>query len=299
MLALGSCFAERIGHKLQRHFLDAVVNPEGTLYNPVSLARALDSVSREPQVFLHQGQWRSLDHHSQVGASRFEAARARLKEAQATRLSALAQAQCLLLTLGTARVFRLKSNARVVANCHRLPQSLFFNQLLSLEDVVSALQRPLRDWLDKGNERQVVLTVSPIRHLRPGLTENSLSKATLLLACNQLALGDSRIHYFPSYELMVDELRDYRYYDDKMVQPRQLAVDYIWKRFLDTFFTEKDRNTLRICQKLEQLTAHRQSSRTNKKSMAAKGLRWLDQLPAEMKTSRLEELGVLLRDWAS
>ena len=232
-LALGSCFADRIGARMERCKLPVTVNPSGVLFNPASIASTLHRyVSGEPyglQDLQPCGErWVSLDHHSSLASASRDVALDNINQATQQGHTALMQSDYLMLTLGSAWVYRLKSNGRVVCNCHKLPAETFVRERLSVEEIVEALGSLLDHEL-RG--RTVIWTVSPVRHLGDGLSDNALSKATLLLAVRRLCELYATSHYFPSYEIMVDDLRDYRFYERDMVHPSDVAVDYIWERF--------------------------------------------------------------------
>ncbi len=289
-LALGSCFADRIGRKLQEALFPTEVNPTGIHYNPVSLSADLAPSAPEGPLFFHQGLWRSFSHHGRLAADRPETAQAQIAQAQSALNEARERAELILLTLGTAQVF-VRPNGRVATNCHRLPHALFRKRRLSLEESIDSLERPLRTWLELDPRRRVILTVSPIRHLRGGLVENSRNKATLLLACDELCRSLPRTSYFPAYEILVDELRDYRFYSDTLIQPSDLAVDYIWRAFSQTYFDSRTQESLALLSKASQLAAHRLTPHSNPKALGEKGLHLLQELnrkSPELDTSSLQ-----------
>ena len=228
---LGSCFSDEIGEQMKQRYLPVTCNPFGTLYNPLSIAQAL-TMKDMPALVEHEGLWHSMAHHGSFSmADKNEAFKA-VRGSIETMQKALAEATVVIVTFGTAWVYEM--NGAVVGNCHKLPESAFSRRRLTVEEIVAAWQ-PI---LEKYPDKHWLFTVSPIRHIKDGLHENQLSKATLLQAVEQL--GD----YFPSYEIMLDELRDYRFYADDLVHPSTLAVNYIWERFVDTFCTNQTKNEL-------------------------------------------------------
>ena len=234
ILLLGSCFADEIGDQMAQRYLQVTCNPFGTLYNPLSIARALNLQSSisNLQLINHDGLWHSMAHHGSFSRPTKEEAEQAVRASIDTMQQALAEATVIIVTFGTAWVYEM--NGAIIANCHKLPENRFTRRRLSVDEIVAAW-RPI---LDRYPDKHWLFTVSPIRHIRDGLHENQLSKATLLQAVEQL--GD----YFPSYEIMLDELRDYRFYADDLVHPSSLAVNYIWERFVDTFCTPFTRNEL-------------------------------------------------------
>lgn len=253
ILLLGSCFADSIGQIMAEHYLNVTCNPFGTLYNPLSIAQALQ-MTEVPPLIEHDGLWHSMAHHGSFSrASRDEAEQA-VKASIETMQAALQQASVVIVTFGTAWVYEM--SGEIVGNCHKLPESSFTRRRLSVEEIVAAWQ-PI---LERYPNKHWLFTLSPIRHIRDGLHENQLSKATLLQAVEQIVNGkwtNGKSHYFPSYEIMLDELRDYRFYADDLVHPSSLAVRYIWERFVDTFCTPQTKNELMIQHKRWQYDHHR------------------------------------------
>jgi GSCFA family len=293
ILALGSCFADRIGRTLDQALFPVTINPTGIFYNPISLARGLELPIPNPQLFLHQGRWRSLNHHSRLAGETAPQSLRHIAEAESLRQKALGQAQLLILTLGTAQVFELQNRRHVVTNCHRLPQSLFYRRRLSLQEAVQAMRPSLHHWLAQKPRGRVILTVSPVRYLKGGLVENSRAKAVLVLACEELCRALPRVDYFPAYEILHDELRDYRFYLDDLVQPSDLAVGHVWEAFCKTYFGPKAMDILSLIQKANLLAQHRLTGYSKPQSLAAKGLSILDEIESKqpgLETSRLKQV---------
>lgn len=231
ILLLGSCFADNIAAKLDEYYFQITANPFGTLYNPLSIAQAL-SLQQVPELVEWGGLYHSMYHHGAFSSPD------RLQTGQNIRRSidclqrAFAEASVVIITFGTAWVY--EQDGIVVANCHKIPADRFTRRRLSVEEIVSAWQPVLSAHSDK----HFIFTVSPIRHIKDGLHENQLSKATLLFTIAQLAENQSvSIDYFPSYEILIDELRDYRFYADDMLHPSSVAVNYIWERFVSTYMS--------------------------------------------------------------
>ncbi len=231
VLMLGSCFSDEIGAQMQQRYLQVTCNPFGTLYNPLSIAHAL-TMTEVPELVEHDGLWHSMAHHGSFSRASNEEAEQAVRASIKTMQQALNEASVVIVTFGTAWVYEM--NGEIVGNCHKLPERCFVRRRLTVEEIVDAW-KPI---LEKYSDKHWLFTVSPIRHIKDGLHENQLSKATLLLSVEQL--GD----YFPSYEIMLDELRDYRFYADDLVHPSSLAVTYIWERFVDTYCTNQTKNEL-------------------------------------------------------
>ena len=238
---VGSCFSDEIGAQMQERYLNVTCNPFGTLYNPLSIAQAL-TMTDTPELIAHEGLWHSMAHHGAFSRATKEEAEQAVRASIETMQKALKEASVVIVTFGTAWVYEM--NGAIVGNCHKLPERCFNRRRLSVEEIVEAWKPILAQYPDK----KWLFTVSPIRHIRDGLHENQISKATLLQAVEQLVLNSSPSpatrRYFPSYEIMLDELRDYRFYADDLVHPSSLAVNYIWERFVDTFCTPQTKNEL-------------------------------------------------------
>ncbi|MEO1626667.1 MAG: GSCFA domain-containing protein [Bacteroidota bacterium] len=262
LLAIGSCFAQHMGQRLQDLQFNLQLNPLGILYNPVSIAKAIHhlltpSTFEESELFLHQGLWHSWDHHGQFSHSNPQQSlhhiNARLQEAHAQ----LGQGQVLLLTLGTAQAFELRQSGQVVANCHKLPAPHFRRYRLTVNQIVSVLAKAFKSLAQQCPKLQVVLTVSPIRHIRDGLIESQRSKASLILAAGELCEQFDYLHYFPAYEWMLDDLRDYRFYANDMIHPSETAIDYIWQHFQEAFWSPQSRELAQKIRKVELASRHR------------------------------------------
>ena len=252
IVSLGSCFSDEIGKRLQEGDFHIEQNPFGTLYNPASIASALRRIMYDREIGMedlveHEGLWHSWHHHGSFSRATaeecLEACNSRIHQAH----EALKQASLLMITFGSAWIY--EREGQVVANCHKLPQENFVRRKMSVEDIVSLWRPLLKELYSFHPHLSTLFTVSPIRHIGDGLHGNQLSKSTLLLAIDELV--DSELPpakrkkkgakveepdhpvtvYFPAYEIVVDELRDYRFYEADMVHPSTLAVDVVWDRF--------------------------------------------------------------------
>lgn len=240
---VGSCFAENIGRKLEEHKFTVDINPFGILYNPASVAEGLRRLLCPERftpgdLFQHEGIYHSFAHHSRFSAPTEEECLEQINSRLYQSSDFLRKATRLVITLGTAFVYRLKSDGRIVANCHKLPEKRFDRERLSVEAIVADWKPLLLALWEQNPALKILFTVSPIRHWKDGAHENQLSKATLLLAADALQREfPERIAYFPAYEILMDELRDYRFYADDMLHPSPLAIDYMWQRFTDHFLS--------------------------------------------------------------
>ena len=245
ILLLGSCFADNIGAKFAEHYFQATINPFGTLYNPASIAAAITNVGNS-QLVEHNGLWHSMMHHGAFSDKDKEQLIARCEQSRALLQRALMEASTVVVTFGTAWVYEMEG--QVVANCHKLPANRFTRRCLTVNEIVEMWQPIVASMPDK----HWIFTVSPIRHVKDGLHANQISKAILLQAVD--ILGQS---YFPSYEIMMDELRDYRFYAEDMVHPSAVAVEYIWQRFVDTYTNKDTQKEMRVLNQLWRDNQHR------------------------------------------
>ena len=244
VFALGSCFAENISERLKRAKFSVTTNPFGVLFNPFSIANAIERLvdSRTFAVCdIEAGRdsFFSFDAHSSLDGATQTEAFANLNKAVAQGAKSLAESDWVVLTFGTAWVY--EHEGRVVANCHKQPASEFERRRLSVAEIVERYDALFESAL---RDKKVVLTVSPVRHIGDGLQENSVSKATLRLAVEELVAKYENVHYFPSYEILIDDLRDYRYYADDLAHPSKIAVDYVWERFCEAMLAPKAQQQL-------------------------------------------------------
>ena len=266
IFSLGSCFAENIATKLQRAKFKVTSSPTGILFNPESIASTIDRLQTisdadaakatiEAELHNVDDRWFSYDFHSSLCDSDAQTTIDKMATALCRGRKALLEANVVIITFGTAWVYRLKENGEVVANCHKQPQAQFAKQLLSAEEIAKRYDALLSDGALAG--KRVIFTVSPIRHLADGAEDNSLSKATLRVAIAEIVRNHSNAEYFPSFEIMNDELRDYRFYADDMVHPSPLAIDYIWQRFSEYAFSVITRQQIEQFARITQAAEHR------------------------------------------
>lgn len=263
LMLLGSCFAAEMGERLLNIKFRCNVNPYGVIYNPLSISVALREIEAgksygTEELFLFRELWHSPMHHGEFSSSDkekvLENINTRLREAHA----AFSQLDYLLLTFGTAWVYESKESGRVVSNCHKQPEAKFTRRKLSVDEIVFDYRNLLSDVLLRNPKLKVLFTVSPIRHVRDGLHANNLSKATLLLAVEQLqTLFPEHAFYFPAYELLLDELRDYRFYADDMAHPSKLAVDYVWERFVHSCISADALRIMEESENIRKMLLHR------------------------------------------
>ena len=244
IMLFGSCFAENIGNLLKENKFRCDVNPFGVLYNPLSIANALNQILegkeyREEDLFFSGGLWHSWMHHSDFSAPSQEEALALVNSRLAKAKENLAKADWLVITWGTAYVYIHQEMQKVVGNCHKQPDKTFRRLMLNAEALVEECRDVLKKCREVNPNLKVLFTVSPIRHAKDGMHGNQLSKATLLLAIDEICRTCPNCFYFPSYEIIMDELRDYRFYADDMIHLSSKAVKYIWECFSRCYFSKE------------------------------------------------------------
>lgn len=239
ILSIGSCFADEIARRLQMSDFHILANPFGTLYNPASIAAALQRLIDDRPIgpddlVLHDGLFHSWHHHGSFSRPTPDETLLACNTSLHQAHLALRQADLLILTFGTAWVFEHLQSKAVVANCHKLPPATFSRRRMSVDEIVALWQPLLLNLHTLLPHLHILFSVSPIRHLADGAHDNQLSKSTLLLAVDQLISQNTKLNtlsYFPAYEIVLDELRDYRFFDHKMSHPTDLAIDIVWERF--------------------------------------------------------------------
>ena len=258
----GSCFADNIGKRLTENKFNCDINPFGTLYNPLSIASAIKELLEEKKYTLEDlsfgnEQWFSYMHHSVFSSSNSDICLGLINRRLDKGRDALLNADWILFTWGSAWVYRLKSNQMIVGNCHKMPDKIFTRTRLEVDEIVTEYRQLIQTIRTINPKVKCLFTVSPIRHAKDGMHGNQLSKSTLLLAIDKICSENSQCFYFPSYEIMMDELRDYRFYTDDMLHPTPLAVDYIWECFTETYFTTSTKRVLQDWEKIRKGLAHR------------------------------------------
>lgn len=268
LLLMGSCFTDHIGQRLIQSGFEVLCNPFGTLYNPCSVAACMQQALRnepitEQHLVYHDGLWHSWLHHSRFSHPDKTECLNRCNDSIVQTHNFLAQHSTIIITFGTAYIFSLiapdaapQMRHRVVANCHKLPSGMFERRRLSISEIVN-LWGDMVSQLESAGVARIIFTVSPIRHMADGPHGNQLSKSTLLMAVDRLIELHPICSYFDSYEILLDELRDYRFYDRDMCHPSSLAVDIIWERFQQTFMTAQTIELARQYERQQRQSLHR------------------------------------------
>lgn len=251
LLFIGSCFAENIGNTFKGNKFDTLVNPFGILYNPTSVNQCLQSVLSntfdDTQLVAHDGLWHSWAHHGSFSHQDKDICRQGIIDQLEIAHHHLLKTNYLFITFGTASLY--ENEGRGVANCHKFPAQTFTRRRLSVDEIVQNTRETIKALRQANPNLQVVFSISPVRYTKDGLHENSLNKATLLLAVEQLC-NEEYCHYFPAYEIVIDELRDYRFFAEDMSHPSALAIAYLWEKIEHTFF---DSTTLALNKRINKL----------------------------------------------
>lgn len=262
LMVIGSCFAENIGKQLEESGFRTTTNPFGVLYNPASIGMDiqrlwLNQPFRDEELVEYEGLYHSFSHHSSFSGTDRKKTLENINRSFGKASTDLHEATCLILTFGTAWVYTLPSTDQIVANCHKLPEDRFLRRRLSVDEIEYFYTDLLEMLFDEKPDLKVLFTVSPIRHLKDGFHENTVSKATLHLSIEGLCESFDKVRYYPAYELLMDDLRDYRYYSEDMAHPSPLALRYVWEHFSDTFFQMSTREVARQVQQIHKAMLHR------------------------------------------
>ena len=262
ILLTGSCFTEHIGHHLNDMKFDVLQNPNGILFDPLSVAGSLISwlapeIYKPEDLFFHNELWQSWKHHGVFSGTSQQTVLSNINFSQQSAHSFLKQADWLIITLGSAFSYYLKEHQKPVANCHRAPAGWFTKKLLPVEDMLAVMDEAIHRLFDFNPHLQIVFTISPVRHIRDGVIENNRSKARLIEVAHQLVNKFNRTYYFPAYELVIDVLRDYRFYDKDLVHPNYMATNYVVESFIEHYMQPESRLLAEEIRKLQVSRKHR------------------------------------------
>ncbi|MDN3674497.1 GSCFA domain-containing protein [Flavobacterium branchiarum] len=247
VVSLGSCFAVNMAEKLDYFKFYNNCNPLGILFHPLAIEKLIDfAVSQktftEKDVFFHNERWHSFDAHSDLSNGNKEDLIYNLNQITKKAHQELAEATHIIITYGTSWVYRAKESDAVVANCHKVPQKQFSKELLSVEIIEESIKKTIDLIASINSEAKIIFTISPVRHIKDGFVENQWSKSNLISSLHSTLNREEykmKTGYFASYEIMMDELRDYRFYAEDMLHPNQIAIDYIWERFSENYISKE------------------------------------------------------------
>ena len=284
---MGSCFAVNISEKLDFFKFQNSCNPFGILFHPLAIEKIISKainleLFNQEDIFFHNERWHCFDVHSDLSNANKEEFLQSLNQLVKVTNKQITEASHIIITYGTAWIYRNKQSEKVVANCHKVPQNQFDKEILSVATIEKSIQNTI-DLIEKVNPScAIIFTVSPVRHIKDGFVENQRSKANLISALHStFDIRHSTKRYFPSYEIMMDELRDYRFYAEDMLHPSKAAIDYIWERFCETTISEKAIPTMEAVEIIQKGMLHRPFNPNSESH-----LNFLSQL--EIKISKLK-----------
>ena len=268
ILMIGSCFANSIGQKLIDNKFNINLNPFGTLYNPISILKGIkllieNKIFTKEDLFLDRGLYNSFYHHSSFSSINENDCLDNINSSLRNAAKHLKEIDILFITFGTSYVYEYLPTKEVVGNCHKLPASNFKRNRLSINTIVEEWTIMIERLQSLNPSLKIIFTVSPIRHLRDGAHDNQLSKATLLLAIEKLNSQFTNTEYFPSYEIVLDDLRDYRFYGEDLTHPNNLAIQYIWNIFKDAYIAKESDTVIAEWNKIKQAIDHRPFNQEN------------------------------------
>ena len=306
VMFIGSCFASSIGSQLEIGHMPVMINPAGAVFNPVSVCNTLNTITSGKEfaiedLYFYDGTWLSFYHYTDFSSEDplivLEKINRRSKEA----LSFLKHARFLFVTLGTARVYKYKASDLIVSNCHKMPADQFESKLLTVNEIVDLWTEQLNRLHLLYPQLQVVFTISPVRHWKDGAHGNQVSKSVLFVAVDELLKHKTAPQYFPAYELVMDDLRDYRFYDDDMLHPSGSAVNYIWEAFAGCYLNNYTINTWREVVKITKALNHRFNTESviKKKDFAERILKQITDIKTKVTTidlSREEDYFLKMRN---
>lgn len=255
LLFTGSCFSDYIADKFINYKYSTDANPFGTVYNPLSIKKGLlrlieGNNYQEVELFQQDDIWYSFDHHGRFSGTEKENVLEGINQQLHFSSASLKEADFLFITFGTSIIYQLKSTGQVVSNCHKVPAGEFVRRKISVEEIIKEYSTLIETLFKYNPNISVVFTVSPVRHWKDGAHQNQLSKSVLLLAIDQLCNSHPQTFYFPSYEIMMDDLRDYRFYTEDMLHPDKVAINYIWQRLKESFMNS---DTIRLMDEVEKI----------------------------------------------
>ncbi|MFI3239245.1 MAG: GSCFA domain-containing protein [Bacteroidales bacterium] len=261
IIMLGSCFSDNIGKRFSDSMFDIVINPFGTIFNPASISRGIEILLNAKQfcaddLFMHNGVWNSFYFYSRYSGVNQQSVLDGINRSITIGSEQIKGADIIFVTLGTAYIYLY--NGEVVSNCHKLPNNQFERRMLTVSEIVETLSTMVRSIHTVNSKAKIIFTVSPIRHIADGLADNSLSKSTLRVAIAELnALHPELCSYFPAYEIVNDDLRDYRFYASDMIHPNDMAIDYIWEKLTEYYIDNNSIESMKRCSKLLKRINHK------------------------------------------
>lgn len=262
LLLFGSCFSENIGNQFSYFKFQSTQNPFGILFHPIAIENLITNAINQKKYtekdLIYQNEiWHSFDAHSSLSSLDQKEILHNLNSAISATHQQIKDASHIIITLGTSWVYRHIESDKIVANCHKIPQKKFLKELISVDEITESLQAIIALIKTVNTKVDIIFTISPVRHLKDGFIENTQSKSHLITAIHEVIEPRTHTHYFPSYEIMMDELRDYRFYAEDLIHPNKTAINYIWERFLATWFSDETTLTLKEIDTIQKGILHR------------------------------------------
>lgn len=298
ILLIGSCFTVSVGQKLLDNKFDVTINPNGIIYNPISVFNALQRIIdnqlyTENELLQINDKWISFNHHGNFSSDNKVECLNNINSSLNQAHQKLVTAKVVVITFGSAWVYEYASKG-IVANCHKIPAKEFKKRLLTVKEILAAFE-PIKTALKSVS---IIFTISPVRHINDGLHENNLSKSALHLAINNLVEQNKNCSYFPAYEIVIDELRDYRFFKDDLVHPTELAVNYVWEKFVDCFFDTDTKQLITAIEKIKTATHHRpfNFASENHQNFIKKQIQLMDKLSTQFPFLDFEKEKAEIKD---
>ena len=289
VLFIGSCFASSIGSQLEMGHMLVLINPAGAVFNPVSVCNTLDTITGGKEflpedLHFYDGTWLSFYHYTDFSSEDPSMVLEKINRRSKEALGFLKHARFLFVTFGTARVYKYKATDLIVSNCHKIPADQFESKLLTVNEIVDLWTEQLNRLHTLYPQLQVVFTISPVRHWKDGAHGNQVSKSVLFVAIEELLKHKTSPGYFPAYELVMDDLRDYRFYNDDMLHPSSSAISYIWDSFTDCYLSNSTLNTWKEVAKITRSLSHQfnSDSGVNKNHFAEKMLKQISVMKSKV-----------------
>lgn len=289
VMFIGSCFASSIGSQMEMGHMPVMINPSGSVYNPVSVCNTLETITKEKEFTLedlhfHKGMYLSFYHYTDFSSEDSSTVLKKINIKSKEASDILKQARFLFITFGTARVYEFIKSNLIVSNCHKIPADQFNSRLLSVDEIVTLWSEQLDKLQSLFPGLKVVFTISPVRHWKDGAHGNQVSKSVLIVAINELMKHKTSPGYFPAYELVMDDLRDYRFYNDDMLHPSSSAINYIWESFTGCYMDNNTINTWKEIVKITKAFNHRLNTDSlfNRKQFAEKMLKQISEMKSKV-----------------
>ena len=261
---IGSCFTLSIGNKLSQSGFETDINPFGIIYNPITISESLESITtkkflKNEDLVFDGNYYKAYSHHGDFRSQTEQGLLEMINQRIEISNNIIKKSKYLILTLGSSWVYIHNETQRVMGNCHKMNANLFTKKLLSIDQVYKSLSRSINLFFsnNQNTDPKVIITISPIRHWKDGYRENQISKSILHLATEEICKENPRVEYFPSYEILMDDLRDYRFYSEDMLHPNKLAIDYIWEKFQASYFNTSTIELSKRFEDLERMKSHR------------------------------------------